>query len=248
MNHSRTRIAAGLCLALLLSAVQSINTQAATFRVKAQIFEGTNVEAAVENSILFDNGLVYELPQIQNRFVTVYDSSKGQVTLLDRQTQQQTTIGTEELVKVTAQVRAQAQATQQETKWGLNAQVVPSQRVIGFALKFEGVEYNMTTQQVADPSMVLDYGRFADLASRLNIVRRLGPPPFGRMTLHQHIASVGEVPLETTLSITRQGKVEEFRSRHQFVDLTDDDRSQIDEVRGMMAVYKTVGFAEFPRP
>jgi hypothetical protein len=60
--------------------------EAVTFRMTSKIYEGANLNASAEDLILFDRGLVFELPQIDGRFVTVYDRAKKEITLLDRQT------------------------------------------------------------------------------------------------------------------------------------------------------------------
>ena len=88
--------------------------RAATFRVTTRIFEGSKLDAAAEHIILFQQGLVYDFPQIEPRYVTVYDPAQNQVTLLDRETQAQTTLSTEDLVTVTAQARAAARTPEQE--------------------------------------------------------------------------------------------------------------------------------------
>jgi hypothetical protein len=211
-----------------------------------KIYEGTGLNASAEHLILFDDGLVFDLPQIQSRFVTVYDRSEKRVTLLDRQSQVQTRIGTDDLVNAMAQARADAKTPQLKERIGLNATVQPSTRVIGWAIRFAEFEYHAATQTPEDESVATEYGLFADLASRLNLVRRLGPPPFGRMTLNRHIAGAKELPLETTLTVHRGEQTDEYRSTHTLEELTDDDKEKIKEVRGMLALYKEVGLSDFP--
>ena len=68
------------------------------------------------------------------------------------------------------------------------------------------------------------------------------------MTLNQHIASMSELPLETTLMLHRGELVEEFRSTHlleEFGTITPDDRKLIDEARGMLSVYRQVAPKDF---
>ena len=220
----------------------------ATFRVTTKIFEGSRLDAAAEHILLFQEGLVYDFPQIEPRYVTVYDPAQNQVILLDRETQQQTTLRTEDLVTVTAQARAAAQTPEQQEQLGLLAKVERSSKVSGYTVRFGNLEYHVTTQRPTDPSVAADFARFADLASRLNLIRRLGPPPFGRMTLNQHIAAMRELPLETTLTLHRGESFQEFRSTHLLEELdtiTPEDRKLIDEARGMLAVYRQVDPKDF---
>jgi hypothetical protein len=243
MNQKTIRI--GLAGIILSSLVAAAPLQAATFRAVSKIFQGANLDAEANHLLLFDEGLVYDLPQIRSRFVTVFDEAQQQVILLDRQTRVQTTVGTEDLLKFSAKVRAQATAAQKE-KFGLEAIVKPSTRVIGYSIKFGNLEYNATTQKPEDVTKAADYGRFFDLASRLNIYRQLGAPPFGRMTLNQHIMGAGEIPLEVMLTRRQGDKSEEFRSTLEIDEMQPHDREKIDEVIGMLKLYKTVQPKEFP--
>ena len=93
--------------------------------------------------------------------------------------------------------------------------------------------------------------KFVDLAARLNLVRRLGPPPFGRMTLNQHLADRQEIPLETILIVRRDAESQEYRSTLSLEPLkmlSDADRKKIQEAIGMRAIYRQVDLKSFPSP
>lgn len=236
-----------LWVAIVAASVTLAQTaDAATFRVTTKLYADSDPIPAAEHRILFDQGLIYDLPQIESRFVTVYDEVANRVTILDRQTQVQTSLKVEDLERITAQARAAASTPEQQEQLGLNAQVEPSKRVVGYTIRFGNFEYHTSTQTPNDPDVAIDYARFVILASRLNIVRHRGVPPFGRMTLNQHIAAMGELPLETTLTLRRGGQSEKFRSTHALDPLTPTDRNKIDEVRGMLKLYRDVDFKEFP--
>jgi hypothetical protein len=249
MKHPKISISSWT-LTIVLAVITASPAWAATFRITSKIYQGKGLDPSFETWILFDEGLVYELPQTDSRTVTVYDPAQGRVTLLDRQQKVQTSVTAQQLLDVSAQARAQtaAMTPEQQRQLGLTATVEPSKRVIGFAVQFGNQEYHATTQKPTDPSIALDYGRFADLSSRLNIMRRLGPAPFARMALYDAIARAGEVPMETTLSVTRKDKVDEYRSQHELLELTNQDRQKIDEVQGMLTLYKEVALTEFPAP
>lgn len=241
-------------LRFLLSAVMTITFMvvpmaafAANFRVTSRIFEGADPDASAEHWILFDEGLVYDLPQIESRYVTVYDRLKKQVTRLDRQTKVKTRLKTDDLVQATAQIRAAAKTPQQKDKLGLTAKVVPSNRVSGLSIRFGNSERHTTTQAPNDPAVAVDYGRFVDLALRLNIFRKGVPPPFARMTLNDHLTAAGELPQKTTLTLQLGNAKKEYRSTHELSELNDSDRKKIDEVRGMLTLYREVPLKEFPK-
>jgi len=247
-QHSTIPILA-LLAAFALAAPKAVTAanSANTFRVTTKIFVGDRTDPAAEHQILFDQGLVYDLPQINRRFITVFDQAQKRVTLLDRDSQVQTSVGTDDLVKITAQARAAVTTPQQRQKLGIEAKVEASRTGPGYTIKFANIEYRTTTQKPQNPLIATDYAMFVDLASRLNLVRRLGPPPFGRMTLHQQLASIGELPLELTLTFSGAQTSEQFRSTHAIGNLTDADRETIKEVRGFLALYRQVDLNVFPK-
>ena len=222
------------------------DADAATFRVTSRIYEGDNLNASSEHWILFDNGLIYDLPRIDDRFVTVFDPAQKRVTLLDRQGRVQTRLNTDDLLGAAAQVRADAATEQQKARIGVDAKVEPSRRVIGYSIRFADFEYHATTQQPDDPDVAADYGRFTLLASQLNIVRHLGPPPFARMTLVQYMAARGELPLECTLLVGQGENTQRYRSTFAVAELSETDRKKIDGIRSMLALYREVPLKEFP--
>lgn len=234
-------------LMVMTALANAPGVSAATFRVVTKIFVEPDLDPASEHLVLFDEGLVYDLPLIESRFVTVYDPARKQVTLLDREEQVQTTVSTDDLVKVTAQARAAAMTPSQREQLGLEARVALSKRVVGYTIQFANMEYHTTTQTPSDPQMAADYAVFADLASRLNLIRRVGPPPFGRMTLNQKIASEKAIPLETTLTLRRGKQKEDYRSTHEIAELNKNDLSKIKEAQGMLLLYRHVTLNQFPQ-
>jgi hypothetical protein len=246
MNQIRIRFLLSAAIAITFMAVP-MPTFAANFRVTSKIYEGANLDASAEHWILFDERLVYDLPQIASRFVTVYDLPKDQVTLLDRHTQVKTRLKTDDLVKAIVQIRDAAKTPQQKEKLGLTAKVVPSNRVTGLSIRFGNSEHHTTTQAPNDLAVAVDYGRFVDLALRLNIFRLGVPPPFARMTLNDHITASGQLPLKTSLTLQLLDVRKEYRSTHELSELNDSDRKEIAQVRGMLALYRDVPLKKFPK-
>ena len=222
---------------------------AETFRVTTKVYSGKNTEAASEHVILFQEGLTYDFPQISNRFVTIFDSGKKRVTIMDRETQVQATVSEEDLIKVTAQARAAASTAEKKKQLGINAMVEESHRVDGYQIRFGNLEYHLTSQKPSSEAVAKEFAKFFDLAARLNLVRRLGPPPFGRMTLNQHLASKQEIPRETLLILNRDTGAQEYRSTLKLEVLEDFsklDREKIQEAVGMRAIYRQVDLKSFP--
>jgi len=110
-----------LHFALAVVTMPIFDLGAETFRVTTKVYSGKNTEAASEHVILFQEGLTYDFPQISTRFVTIFDSGKKRVTIMDRETQVQATVSEEDLIKVTAQARAAASTAEKKKQLGINA-------------------------------------------------------------------------------------------------------------------------------
>ena len=251
MNQSFASLPfASLLITVLLMQVLENSSATANdeiFCVTTKIFVGEEIDPVSEHQILFDQGLVYDVPVINRRFITIFDPAQKRVTLLDRDTQVQTSVSTDDLIKITAQARAAVVDDEQKKKLGMEAEVEKIDQGAAYAIKFANLEYRTTTQRPESPKIAAEYAIFVDLASRLNLVRRLGPPPFGRMSLHQKIAAHGELPLELTLTITGSKQSEQYRSTHSVGEVADSERQMINEVRGYLALYRQVELRAFPK-
>ncbi len=217
-----------------------------TFCVVIKTYDGDGDAATAEHRIVFDNGLVYDLPQISPATVTMYDPAQLRVTLLNRPSQTQSTLSTEDLVKVTAMARAAADTPSKRDQLGLGAFVQRGEAAGNYSIKFSGATYETTTQRPASQQMAKDFGQFSDLASRLNLVRRHWLPPFARMTLSDRLTADGVIPLAMTLTIERREKIETYRTTMSIEEPTRADQSAIEEVRGMMTLYREVPLTEIP--
>ncbi len=241
--------------------------QSTAFRVKTTLFAGKDEEPAAEHLILFSDSLVYDLPQINDNVVTVFDPGRGRVVLLDRATQVKSTIATDDLVKLTAQLRTSADNAKKRKQLGLDAEIQPiivdpktgeaapvelnesSEKIAsdGYMTKFGEARYEVLTQTPRQPAVAVQYGQFADLALRLNVIRPLGLPPFPRMSLNDRVTASGQIPLETRLTIRRALTSDRYRSTHVLVELlSESDRRSINEIGGMLALYKEVPLDQFP--
>ncbi|MCH1439860.1 MAG: hypothetical protein L7W43_09395 [Rubripirellula sp.] len=246
MNQSLASLLIAVLLMLVLENA-SATASDQIFRVTTKIYVGEQSDPVSEHQILFDQGLVYDVPVINRRFITVFDPAQKRVTLLDRDTQVQTSVSTDDLIKITAKARAAVVDDEHKKKLGMDAEVEETDQGTAYAIKFANMQYRTTTQRPESPKIAADYAIFVDLASRLNLVRRLGPPPFGRMRLHQRIAANGELPLELTLTISGSKQSEQYRSTHAVGEVADSERQMINEVRGYLTLYRQVELKAFPK-
>jgi len=218
-----------------------------TFRVETDVYEGDEPAPQSQHLILFDSGVVYDLPVGRSTKITVFDVPRGRVVLLDKATRVRTSIATDALIQKTAQLRAMAAEDAGGETLGLNAKVTPGEKPDSVILKFGNARYHATSQAVSDPTIAAEFASFTAWASRLNSACRIGSPPFARITLADYLAAENRIPHKLTLEVRQLLKTRTFRSEHAIVErLSDLDRKKISEVGGFMATYEEVDFSEFP--
>lgn len=253
MNFDVRRLTLLLLSAMVVTHIGALPLHADTaesaesFRVVTKIFSGKAKEPSAEHLVLFHNDLVYDLPQTNDGQITVYDLKRDRVILLDRATQVRATSTTDELLQLTAKLRASALTAKNRQQLGIDATVNRSEDLSQYTIVYGSLSYITTTQLPVRKSIAEQYGRFADLASQLNIARAVGMPPIGRMTMYRQIADDGRVPTQTILTIAQPGGDERFNSTNELIErISQADRNLIDEVGGMLALYREVSLREFP--
>jgi len=218
-----------------------------SFRVVTKIFTGKAKEAVAEHLILFHEGLVYDVPQLDGTEVTVYDMKRGRVILLDRASQVRATTTHDELLKLTAELNAQATDAKTRERLGIDATVNLNDDLSQYSIRYGGFSYSTTTQVPSLRTTAIRYGQFADLASQVSIARAVGMPPLGRMRLNRKIAEDGRLAQQTILTINQFGNSKTFRSTHELVEtISHHDRKLINEVGNMLALYREVKLRDFP--
>lgn len=219
-----------------------------SFRIETEMFRGDETTPVSRHKLLFDSGVIYDIHETDGRWLTVFDPARGRVILLDKKTQVQAQIPTEELIQATAQLSAAAKEAGKTDSLGLNAKPTRLNEEVGYAIGFGPLHYEMTTQEVSDPLIAHAYHELAVWAARLNVLRRRGAPPFARLTLGEQVASEGRLPLHLTLTINQGLTKEKYRAHHLVVErLSELDRKAIDRVGDQLAVFRKISFEEFPR-
>ncbi len=222
---------------------QAETTAQGKFALSSKIFVGESDSAVSEHRILFDQGIAYDFSLTEDRFATLYDVVHGTIRLLDRKTEVQAVVQLDDLLTITAQAKASATQPEDRQRLGLDAEVKFSDR---YSIEFAGTRHVVETEKPSDATIATTYGRFADLALRMNILRPQGPPPFARMALNSHIAAKGEFPARSSLSVDRGDSVDQFRSTNEIEALTEADQKSIQEIRDQVADYRQVPIKEFP--
>lgn len=220
---------------------------APSFRVEIEIFEGTQVKPQSQHLLLFDSGVIYDLPIGTGTTVTFFDPSRSRVMLLHKAQRVRTSISTESLIQISAQVRVAAIAAGAEKSLGLNARVAPVGASGSYAIEFGDTKYSVTSQPALAEGIAAEFAAFTVWACRLNLARQVGSPPFARMTMAEFLAGEKVLPRQISLEVRRGLKTRVYRAEHLYVGrLSDLDRKKISEVGQMIASFEEVEFAEFP--
>jgi hypothetical protein len=220
---------------------------APSFRVEIEIFEGTQVKPQSQHLLLFDSGVIYDLPIGVGTTVTVFDPLRSRVMLLHKTQRVRTSISTESLIQISAQARAAAIDAGAEKSLGLNARVTPTPVQGDFAIEFGDTKYNVKSQPTLSDGVAGEFAAFTVWACRLNLARQVGSPPFARMTMAEFLAAEKVLPRQISLDVRRGLKTRTYRAEHLYVGrLSDLDRKKIADVGQMIASYDEVEFAAFP--
>lgn len=218
-----------------------------SFRVETEIFEGTEPKPQSQHLMLFDSGVVYALPVGVGTTITVFDPTRERVVLLHKLQKVKTSISTESLIRISAQIHAAALESEAGESLGLDAKVTVTETPDSYAIAFSDTTYTATTQKASNPSFAKQYSDFTVWACRLNLARQIGSPPFARITLAEYLSGEGLLPQQIKLEVRRGLKTRIFRAEHLFVGrLSDQDRQKISEVTAMIADYQEIDLGEFP--
>lgn len=218
-----------------------------SFRVETDLFEGDATTPQSQHLILFDSGVAYDLPVGNGSVITVFDIPRNRIVLLHKITRVRTSISSDTLIQMTAQVRTEAAAKGNAVGLGIDAKVIHGQDPDSYVIEFAGNRYEATAQPVTDPAIASEFAAFTAWAARLNIARHVGSPPFARITLADHLAAEERLPRQVKLDVRRGLKSRTFRSENLVVErLSEPDRKKISDVGGMIATFAEVEFSQFP--
>ncbi len=220
---------------------------APSFRIETELFEGTQTKPQSQHLLLFDAGVVYDLPLGTGSTISFFDPSRSRVVLLHKIQRVRTSISTDSLIQISAQARAAAMTAGAARSLGLDARVALADTPQTYTIEFDGTKYSATTQPALSDGVAAEYAAFTVWACRLNIARHVGPPPFARMTLADFLAAENVLPRQIKLDVRRGLKTRTYRSENLYVGrLSDLDRKRIREVGDMITSFTEVEFSAFP--
>lgn len=215
----------------------------------SEVLEGQADQPQDRHLVLFKDGKAYDFALTKPHDVTVVDPAGGQIVLLSRDQHVKSTIPNQDIVTAAAKFRVFAINEKMETRLGLDAQVFPPTGAnSNYKIGFGPYHYEANAVAPTLPMQPARFAEFTDWVARVNLIRRLGTPPFARITLGQAIAADGLVPATLTLQIKSDRHSRTFRSLYTFKnELSTDAAKRLDEVAGMMTLYREVAPEAFPR-
>lgn len=226
--------------------------EAQDFRIDTDLFVGANKEPETQNLTLFANGVVYDFLLTEPEQVTVLDPVRGRIHLLHVGKQLKTTITTEELLKLTAEIRAR-EPSDKQSAFFLDPQfehAVDAEKK-ELVLKSRPLTYRVVGMEPKDKSTVQMYREFADWYARLNAVMTRGSlPPFSRLQLNQALAEKSWIPTEIQRTVIVRDKLVERRLEartHHIPNwlLSNTDHKRIELVADQLANFQQVSPKEF---
>lgn len=250
-------IALGVVLSLGTTSADLV--QAAEFRIETRVYRGDDADPLNSTTTLFRDGRVYDIPRtpIGPCDVTVFDPRNGRFILLDTKRKLKTELQMSLIDEYVDLQRARARKGDSPFLQFLadpefeESYDEPNQQV---ELESAFMTYKLTTQEVASPEAMQQYGDFADGFTKLTPVLEIAaPPPFARLVVNQALRERNLIPDRVEMTARPDGEVgskQEFklRSEHDVAwKLLGEDRTKIDQIVNQIGTYKAVQLDEFRR-
>lgn len=242
-------------VALFMSVV-SLATGAEEFRCETDIFLAAKKEPVQETLTIFTGGIVYDFLLGQAEEITIYDTGRGTISLLDKKRELRTSILTDDLLQFTAAYKTN-KAESDLFKFCIQPEFEETFADNTLTLKASQLTYivkcvktEQSTAEQLHAQRVRRYAEFADWSARLNGMRPGNLPPFPRMELNDALVRNGILAeeIERTISTTHLTgrRSETIRSRHLFNwGLSMRDRQQIENVGDYLTRYKSVSVEDY---
>lgn len=221
------------------------------FQVTVEVFsvDGEAKQLQDRHLVLFKDGKAYDFALTEPRDVTVIDPTSGTVTLLSRENHVKATIDNQYIINAIAQFRVYAKNQNLEARLGMDPKIEKTGPTpVGYRATFEDFQYDVVAGVPKNAAWPSRFAEFTDWVARVNLIRKLGTPPFTRMKLGRMLATDGLVPTEITLEIKSPNGQRTFASNYVFKHgLSKEAQKRINEVAGMMTLYREIPLPAFPR-
>lgn len=251
MSENRPYLAVGiLVLACSLPSIGS--AQVIEFRIETDIMVPSQTKPVQQTLTLFRGGVAYDFSRDEPEQITMVDTERKRIVLIDGRRQVQTHIDLVWLGSYMESARNEAASLP-----GL-ANFLEDSKLVEFAKATDTVtvgakvlRYTSTMQFPSEESVAVQFAQFADASAYLNAWRANSPPPFARVALNAAVAQQGAIPEEitrTTFLLEQERVVGEqiVKCRlHPNWRLSKDDYTRIDEIGKMLVSFSAVSHADF---
>lgn len=205
-------IAAWLFVFIATFLTSDFQTFAADFSVVTHLFSSTEEEPVGENTTIFREGNVYDLPAFGDQ-ITFFDNENKQFILLDTARKTWTRVSSEYLIQYGTWLKEKASNSDDPLlRFCVAPQFEVRSEKEGTLWYFEHplLTYRVDATPFDDPEVARQYREFSDWYARLNaMLRPQALPPFPRLIVNQQLAQKDLIPRSVGLRISpssRTGK------------------------------------------
>jgi hypothetical protein len=226
-------------------------TAAQDFRFESDVFVENEREPVLQHLTLFTGNQVYDFALGTADEVTMFDTQKGRVVLMNLATKTRTEVSRDTMLAFTTKIK-QIALTNPNGPVSLTFQIESDLSAETVTVASDHVTYTATGMPAEQPDAATRYREFADWYARLNAMRPGNLPPFGRLELNRELASRQWLPKEITRTLVIDKllrKRQEVSSKHIVGwQLTNTDRRRIQDAAGYQASFREVPFDEYLKP
>jgi len=238
-------------LAVACFAFSSLYNSAATaqdFRVETKVRVDKKTE--FEFLTLFRGTTVYDFG-VDNGEISIFDMSRGHVTLVDKNRELRTIVLFTELREFSQELLKRAVARGEKGFFDPNIVYrVDEDADLPFSAATNVLGYAAKGTKPPEKDVVLRYRRFSDVAALLSGMKPHGIPPFVRLRLNEGMADAGFVPTKVVRTIVQPKLIRNNKlvvvAEHEFNWLiAAKDDKQIDEVDSWLSKCDTVPLRKY---
>ena len=243
-------------LSALIGAVTQ--TAAQDFRIDTELFIGDEKEPRSETLTIFSQGMIYDFPLGESAEITMLDTVRGRITLLDTARRVKCGLSTQEMLAWSLALETQAAqsrdplftfAAQPKFQQQIEDSVENGQAAVRLTFTAKPLSYSVLAQRPQKPEAVPAFRYAADQFARLNALLPGHLPPAARLELNKTLAERQLIPLEITRTIPSSlplGSKLVVRTRHLVNwSLSGEDRKKIDRAGTCNAEFPSVSFEEY---
>lgn len=216
---------------------------AVDLRIDTDIYSDLKQRPIKGTTTIFRGGVVYDYGDDPKGIVTIVDSLRGRVVLLDGQRSVKLTVPIATLWQRVSDAQAAAPSAMRDidfNAWG-EAESGPVYRVGN-----RNFHYEVIAADEGQPGAAGQYAQFAEAISRLNAVLPPYLPPYIRSAMNSELATQRKLPVRIKRVAERS---EVWAVLTPIWRLSDDDLQRIRESGSQLANFREVGESEFyPAP